>query len=55
MIFYVAQLDELFEFVADDESFARHILWVEEFLGKYVWNKNLIEKIFYDAQKIFFK
>jgi hypothetical protein len=36
MIFYVAEVEELFEFVADDESFARHILPVEEFLGKYV-------------------
>jgi len=35
MIFYVAEVDELFEFFPDNESFARHILSVEEFLGKY--------------------
>lgn len=52
MIFYVTEVDELFEFVADDESFARHILSKEDFLEKYVWNKELIEKVVYGAEKI---
>lgn len=55
MIFYVAEVDELFEFVADDESFARHILSVEEFLENYQWFKKTIEVIVNDAEKIFFK
>lgn len=53
MIFYVAEVDELFEFLPDDESFARHILSVEEFLENYSWNKELIEKVVYGAEKIF--
>lgn len=51
MLFYVAYVDEIYDFVKNEESFSRKFMNIDDFLNVYKWYSELIEKIVKSAIK----
>lgn len=46
MLFYVWELDKKYEFIKNEESFARYEIFPKEFLNVYKWDKEFLENIY---------
>lgn len=51
MLFYTASVDNLLDFIPNDESFSREKMDIKEFISKFKWDKELITNIVNNAYK----
>jgi len=47
MLFYVWELDKIYDFVKNEESFARYEILSKDFLKKYCWDKEFLKNIYW--------